>query len=411
MLNNNFPTFGESDLGDLASSVVGEKIRPFSIAYQELAIEFSGQLQGKRVLVLGAAGFIARQTLKNILCYKPTYVALVDVNENGLASLVRDLRAGEWVHGETTLDVFLADITAPGLMKRLIGEVDHIDQIYNFAAVKHVRSERDPVSLLRMFQVNVLGVLDSALRLSERFPEANHFVVSTDKAADPANFMGASKRISEAALARSGVRFSCTRFANVAFSSGSLLDSWLDRLREREPLVVPSDIRRFLVTPRASGELCMVAGLAPVGTCVIPEFRDKDALNLEEVLLRTLRYFKARPVRTQDWQEALRVVREGRFVGGEVVYPYLVTERRTSGEKELETMLGRSERASPWLPGLLALDLYASPDDVSALIDWLRHLSETDSRQLEVTELLNGIRSVLPNFSYKSGDTRLDDHV
>ena len=154
-----------------------------------------------------------------------------------------------------------------------------------FAAAKHVRTERDPVSVLQMLNVNINGTLRSVEAVMSGNPEARVFVVSTDKAADPASLMGASKRLMEMVILGSYPQATTTRFANVAFSSGSLLESWLLRLARRQVLPVPADTRRFFVSPQESGQLCAIASAAPPGGVVVPEPGLIGSVDLLDALL------------------------------------------------------------------------------------------------------------------------------
>ena len=265
----------DDSVRELSEAVVG---RPESFLADSTALlhdDLAERFAAKRVLILGGAGFIATQTLRHILRYEPSYVGIVDISENGLAESIRSLRSSELVPASTQLEPWLVDVSSPSLA-RLAEAVGEVDQVMNFAAVKHVRSERDLPSLLRMLQVNVLGSHLVARTFAASSPGARQFVVSTDKAADPANFMGASKRAMELAAAMACPWITTARFANVAFSSGSLLESWLRRLTNGQPLAVPADTWRYFVTPEESGQLCSLAAVAPAGSVVVPGFAEDE---------------------------------------------------------------------------------------------------------------------------------------
>lgn len=402
------PHWGSDVVSRLATRLVGREESQYEAALECLDEPLREALEGQRVLILGAAGFIARQTLPFILHYRPSYVGLVDISENGLAELIRGLRASDAIRCGTTIDPWLADIGGP-IFVRLVRSLGRIDRVLNFAAVKHVRSERDVPSLLRMLEVNLVGVHASASAIAEFSPEAQQFVVSTDKAADPSNFMGASKRAMEIALASLDTPITTARFANVAFSSGSLLESWLLRLGERQPLAVPESTWRYFVTPEEAGQLCAAACVAPPGSAVIPQFASPDLILLEDALCETLEFFGLTPDRVSGLDEARsRIdgggVREGR-------YPYFVTPLDTSGEKSAEQLLGTEEQANPWQPGLDLMPLTGSREPAANLITWLSTVISRPGSEVSTEEIARRLSEVVPNFSHQPGSSRLDDRA
>jgi nucleoside-diphosphate-sugar epimerase len=405
------PTFlhpGSNMVSRLAASLVDRPESQYKAALESLDQPLREALEGRRILVLGAAGFIARQTLSVILSYRPSYVGLVDISENGLAELIRSLRASNTIPPETTVDPWLTDIGSPVFI-RLLHSLGTVDRILNFAAVKHVRSERDVPSLLRMLEVNLVGVHASSIAIAEHAPGAPQFVVSTDKAADPSNFMGASKRAMEMALATLEAPITTARFANVAFSSGSLLESWLLRLGERQPLAVPESTWRYFVTPEEAGQLCAAASVAPPGFAVIPQFASPDLILLEDALSTTLEFFGLTPDRVSGLDEARSLIRSGAL--GEGRYPYFVTALDTAGEKSAERLLGVSEEASTWQPGLHLMPIAGNREAVEDLVAWLSSVIADSGSDVTTEDIRRRMALVVPNFSHQDGSSRLDDRA
>jgi len=224
------------------------------------------RVAGGRFLVIGGAGTIGQAVVRELFRRNPTALDVVDLSENNLVELVRDLRSGlGYIDGD--FRTFALDAgSAP--FDALMREARGYDYVLNLSALKHVRSEKDPYSLMRMVAVNIENTLRTA-RWAREKGARKYFCVSTDKAAAPANMMGASKRIMELFLMRESetLPVSMARFANVAFSDGSLLHGFNQRLLKRQPLSAPNDVRRYFVTDRESGELCLLS-------CLLGENRD-----------------------------------------------------------------------------------------------------------------------------------------
>ena len=402
------PSWGSDLVSQLAVRLVGRQESHYKAALDALDGSLREAIEGRRILVLGAAGFIARKTLSVILRYRPDYVGLVDISENGLAEVIRWLRASGVVPPSTTIDPWLADIGGPNFI-RLVRSVGHVDRVLNFAAVKHVRSERDVPSLLRMLEVNLVGIYASAVAVEEHAPGTPQFFVSTDKASDPSNFMGASKRAMEIAIASLAAPTTTVRFANVAFSSGSLLESWLFRLGDRQPLVVPESTWRYFVTPEESGELCAAAAVAQLRSAVIPHFAASDLILLEDALCTTLEFFGLDPVRVDGIDEARAHITRGAV--GKGYYPYFVTPLDTMGEKTAESLVGSGEKVWPWLPGLDVMPLTGQPEASTNLIAWLTNKISCPGSLVSTEEIGRQLSTVVPNFRHGGGTSQLDDRV
>ncbi len=212
-----------------------------------------------RVMVIGGGGSIGRSVVKELFRREPAMLHVVDISENNLVELVRDIRSSlGYLKGE--FKTFSIDCGGREF-EALVNAHGPYDYVFNLSALKHVRSERDPYTLMRMIEVNILNTVKT-IRLTKKNLQ-KYFCVSTDKAANPVNMMGASKRIMEMFLANesNNVAISSARFANVAFSDGSLPDGFGRRLEQRQPLSAPSDIVRYFITSREAGELCLLSGI------------------------------------------------------------------------------------------------------------------------------------------------------
>jgi UDP-N-acetylglucosamine 4,6-dehydratase len=223
-------------------------------------------VQGGRFMVIGGAGSIGQAVTREIFKRQPQVLHVVDISENNMVELVRDIRSTlGYIKGDfSTFAIDCGGREFEALMRASGG----YDYVLNLSALKHVRSEKDPFTLMRLVEVNVLNTIKT-IELARNHGAKKYFCVSTDKAANPVNMMGASKRIMEMFLMRASLDLpiSTARFANVAFSDGSLLHGFNQRFAKRQPISAPNDVRRYFVTPQESGELCLMS-------CLLGENRD-----------------------------------------------------------------------------------------------------------------------------------------
>ena len=238
--------------------------------------ELEDLISSSRFLVIGGAGSIGQAVTKEIFKRKPLTLHVVDISENNLVELVRDLRSTlGYIDGD--FRTFAIDCGGDEY-RALINSGEGYDYVLNLSALKHVRSEKDPFTLMRLIEVNILNVIKTVQMGKERDIK-KYFCVSTDKAANPVNMMGASKRIMEMFLMResASLEISTARFANVAFSDGSLLHGFNQRFAKRQPLSAPNDVRRYFISPQESGELCLLS-------CILAHNRDNFFPKLSEHL-------------------------------------------------------------------------------------------------------------------------------
>ena len=232
----------------------------FSEDILNLDSEFRERLKGSKVLVIGGAGTIGQATSREIFKRDPAALHIVDISENNMVELVRDIRS-TLGYGKGDFRTFAIDSSSKEFDAFIETEGPY-DYVFNLSALKHVRSEKDPFTLMRMVNVNIFNTIN-AIKTTYEMGAKKYFCVSTDKAANPVNMMGASKRIMEMFLMRESLnqKMSMSRFANVAFSDGSLLHGFNQRISKNQPLSAPNDVKRYFVTPQESGELCLMSGL------------------------------------------------------------------------------------------------------------------------------------------------------
>lgn len=392
----------------IAEAITGRGTSAFATAWDQAAQMLGTRFAGRRLALAGGAGFIARQTLDAVLLFEPAEVLLLDSNENGLAEVVRALRSADRVPGATRLSTVLADVCGAEL-PRAFAQFGSVDELMVFSAVKHVRSERDDASVLRMFEVNVGGAIQLADAVDAN-GGTSVFAVSTDKAVAPASLMGASKNLMEQVLLGSypGVRI--TRFANVALSTGSLLDSWRRRIAAGEPLAVPTDTWRFFVTPQEGGQLCLLAAMAPEGSIVVPQADLLPEIRLEDAADAFLGCFGLEAEFVDSVREAERLLAWGSSGAAGGRYPVVLTPRDTAGEKRNETFVEAGAVVRPWLDGLLRVHREVHPGGAFAVLEWLRARAADPQLPIRGPEFDALLADSVPGFTHVSGGS-LDDRV
>ncbi len=293
-----------------------------------------------RFLVLGGAGSIGQAVVKEIFKRAPKVLHVVDISENNLVELVRDLRSSlGYIEGEFA--TFAIDVGSD-IFAAFIKAQKGYDYVLNLSALKHVRSEKDPYTLMRMVEVNIFNTDKTILQAKEKGAK-KYFCVSTDKAANPVNMMGASKRIMEMFLMRRSLEIpvSTARFANVAFSDGSLLYGFQRRIEKEQPLSAPYDVKRYFITPKESGELCLMSCLLGENRDLFfPKMDESHLQTFSDLAIRFLEYLGYEPVRCETEDEARRLVKELKKKGKWPVYFF---ESDTTGEKDIEEFYTESE--------------------------------------------------------------------
>ena len=315
-------------------NLIGRQKELFEMDIRTHEKELSDIVSNSKFLVIGGAGSIGSATTKEIFKRNPKKLHVVDISENNMVELVRDIRSSfGYIDGD--FQTFALDIGSIEYDAFWESDGDY-DYVLNLSALKHVRSEKDPYTLMRMIDVNVFNS-DKTLQQSIDKGVKKYFCVSTDKAANPVNMMGASKRIMEMFLMRKSkeITISTARFANVAFSDGSLLHGFNKRIEKKQPIVAPNDIKRYFVIPKESGELCLMS-------CIFGENRDiffpKLSENLHlitfaEIAVKYLAEIGYEPYLCKDEDEARALIET---LPQEGKWPCLFTTSDTTGEKDFE---------------------------------------------------------------------------
>ncbi|MEI6385616.1 MAG: UDP-N-acetylglucosamine 4,6-dehydratase [Spirochaetota bacterium] len=299
-------------------------------------------VEGSRFLVIGGAGSIGQAVTREIFRRKPRLLHVVDISENNLVELVRDIRSSlGYIEGEFA--TFAID-AGSGIFDAFMRSGPGYDYVLNLSALKHVRSEKDPWTLMRMIDVNVFNTDKTMLQAKARGAR-KYFCVSTDKAANPVNIMGASKRVMELFLMQRSfdLPVSTARFANVAFSDGSLPYGFNRRIEKDQPLAAPNDVRRYFVTPRDSGELCLMS-------CLLGQNRElffpklmgeENLITFSEIAARYLRRLGYEPVECATEEEARARVPELKM---QKKWPVYFFPSDTTGEKDSEEFFTAGEK-------------------------------------------------------------------
>ena len=321
--------------------LIGREKALFSQDIEKCKNDLENIVSSSTFLVIGGAGSIGQAVTKEIFKRNPKKLHVVDISENNMVELVRDLRSSiGYINGD--FQTFALDIGSIEY-DAFIENDGQFDYVLNLSALKHVRSEKDPFTLMRMINVNIFNT-DKTIQQSIQKGTKKYFCVSTDKAANPVNMMGASKRIMEMFLMRRSedISISTARFANVAFSDGSLLHGFNQRIQKRQPIVAPNDIKRYFVTPQESGELCLMS-------CIFGENRDiffpklNEELHLitfADIAIKYLKQNGFEPYLCSSEEEARQMMvtlpEQGKW-------PCLFTNSDTTGEKDFEEFFTDSE--------------------------------------------------------------------
>lgn len=360
-----------------------------------------------RFLVIGGAGSIGKAVVKEIFKRNPLKLHVVDISENNLVELVRDLRS---TYGYIDGDFRTFALDAGSKIYDAFIESDGAyDYVLNLSALKHVRSEKDPYTLMRMLEVNVLNTIKTVEQSIQKGVK-KYFCVSTDKAANPVNLMGASKRIMELYLSDLGeqIAISSARFANVAFSDGSLLHSFEERLKQNHPIVAPTDVKRYFVTPRESGILCLMSCLfGENGEIYFPKLDEKEHLvsftGIADKFLAARGY---EPVYCQSEEEARESVLR---LKEQQQWPCFYSSSDTTGEKAFEEFYMENEPLSldKYVDlGIVKQDLSVDKANLSVFKQTVEQFMEEGVWSKD--QLLSLFRMLLPELDYEDKGKYLD---
>ncbi|MBQ3799500.1 MAG: polysaccharide biosynthesis protein [Treponema sp.] len=368
----------------------------------------SKSIHGKTMLVIGGAGSIGSSFIKACLPFRPKSLVVVDLSENGLAELTRDLRSTRGMYVPDDYVPYPIDYASP-VFDKMFRARGGFDIVANFSAHKHVRSEKDIWSVEALLRNNVLNAR-RLLDLLSGFPPEEYFCVSTDKAANPVNIMGASKRIMEDVIFSYSDRFpvKTARFANVAFSNGSLPAGFLDRLAKLQPISAPSDVRRYFVSPEESGQICMLA-------CMLGKNREIYFPKLEEKKMKAFSAIAADFLHENGYevlecgsdQEAIDRAEDLRH--GSKKYPVHFSVSDTTGEKACEEFFTASEQVDMSQFESLGVVTGREARPVNEIQELFCKLEEafsrTDTTKAEIVQIL---KDFLPSFEHEEKGRSLD---
>ncbi|TVO35729.1 UDP-N-acetylglucosamine 4,6-dehydratase [Vibrio algivorus] len=391
-------------------SLIGRHSPLFSADIDTVEQALSFEVSQSRFLVLGGAGSIGQAVTKEIFKRNPKKLHVVDISENNMVELVRDIRSSlGYVNGDfQTFALDIGSIEYDAFIKA-DGQYDYV---LNLSALKHVRSEKDPFTLMRMIDVNVFNT-DKTIQQSIDSGVKKYFCVSTDKAANPVNMMGASKRIMEMFLMRKSeqISISTARFANVAFSDGSLLHGFNQRIQKRQPIVAPHDIKRYFVTPQESGELCLMS-------CIFGENRDiffpklSEALHLisfADISVKYLQQLGYEPHLCDSEEEARQLAHTLPEQGK---WPCLFTASDTTGEKDFEEFFTDKEVLDMSRFENLGIIKNDGVYDQTLLALFENRISEMKSNQAWSKEqMVDLFFTMIPDFGHKETDKYLDSKM
>jgi len=361
-------------------------------------------------LVIGGAGSIGQAVVKEIFKRNPLKLHVVDISENNLVELVRDIRSSfGYIDGDFrtfSLDIDSIEYDA------FINEDGIYDYVLNLSALKHVRSEKDPYTLMRMIQVNIFNI-DKTIQQSIEKGVKKYFCVSTDKATNPVNLMGASKRIMEMFLIRrsQNIEISTARFANVAFSDGSLLYGFNQRVQKKQPIVAPNDIKRYFVTPKESGELCLMA-------CIFGENRDiffpklnenLHLISFADIAVKYLAELDFEAFFCESEEEARSLMNT---LPPQKKWPCLFSASNTTGEKDFEEFFTENEILDMnrfQNIGVIKNEADIQEEKINVFTAAIQKMKEEEKWTKE--QIINLFFQMIPTFGYKETGKYLDSKM
>jgi len=412
------------DLNSFISTFVTKRAESLLLPdFSKYKTQLHQRIDGKNVLVIGGAGTIGSSYIKAILKFNISKLVVVDINENGLTELVRDLRSSEEYHIPDEFITYPVNF-GDAVFEKIFKHHGPFEIVANFAAHKHVRSEKDIFSIEAMIENNVLRARKLLDLLLESPPE-HFFCVSTDKAANPVNIMGASKKLMEELIMAYSDRLpiKTARFANVAFSNGSLPLGFLERLNKKQPWSCPLGIRRFFVSPQESGELCLMASImGESGDIFFPKLdEDRDMIPFDQIALDLLHELGYTPDICQSEEEAKQkalLLNASSLRGGgtttkqPVAYPIYFFGSDTSGEKSFEEFFTEKEildNDSFINLGVVKNSKKRSIQEIDAIFDQLHQLFASGNvTKAGIVEIL---KVYLPNFEHIETGKGLDSKM
>ena len=392
------------------NSLIGRKKNLFEEDIDKLDYELREEIQKSSFLVIGGAGSIGQAVTKEIFKRNPKMLHVIDISENNMVELVRDIRS---TIGYSSGEFATFAIDCGGFeFSALVQSLGPYDYVFNLSALKHVRSEKDLFTLMRLTQVNIFNTVKTLTETSKRGSK-KYFCVSTDKATNPVNMMGASKRIMELFLNRESTNqiVSMARFANVAFSDGSLLHGFDQRLAKQQPISAPNDVRRYFINSQESGELCLISGILGQNREILfPKLSEKLHLTtFSEIATRYLNAHGYEPYYCESEEEA-RSISSMPIQGKK--WPCYFFESDTTGEKDFEEFFSSNEAVDMTRfegIGVISNPLSFDEQLLDNFFDKITRLR--DNGIWSKNEIIELYKTLLPEFNHKETGKYLDQRM
>ena len=391
--------------------LIGRSTPLFKHDIEQFDSELNNKISTSSFLILGGAGSIGQAVVKEIFKRNPRIIHIVDLNENNLTELVRDLRSSMgYISGE--FKTFALDIGSE-IFDVFMSDSQGYDYVLNFTAIKHVRSEKDPYTLSRMIETNIFNT-DKTITQAIENNCKKYFCVSTDKAANPVNLMGGTKRIMEKVLMNRSqeISLSTARFANVAFSDGSLLHGFNQRILKKQPIVAPKDVRRYFVTPEESGQLCMLAAIFGENRDIyFPKLSEHlHLMTFSDIAITFLENLNYTPYICKTEDEARSKINE---LINKKQWPCLFIESDTTGEKGFEEFYTKDEEIEMNKYDGIGIIKNKKSNFDHIDLKRLRQKYSTwiENGELSKKEIATELMHYLPEIEYKDIGKYLDDKM
>ena len=388
--------------------------RSTSMFYSDLEANRSlllSKIERRSVLVIGGAGSIGSSFIKALLPFRPAALVVVDINENALAELTRDLRSTKNMFVPHDYITYPMDF-ASSVFEKMFKDRRGFDIVGNFSAHKHVRSEKDIYSVEALLQNNVLHA-KQLLDLLAQYPPEEYFCVSTDKAANPVNIMGASKRIMEDVIFSYSDKFpvKTARFANVAFSNGSLPAGFLERIQKLQPISAPSDVRRYFVSPEESGQICLLACILGKNREIFfPKLDEEQMMNFDGIAIELIKAHGYEILECTSDMQAIDKAEE--LKKNSKYYPVHFSISDTSGEKPFEEFVTDTEIADMDQFSSLGIITGKKIPDKEKVENLYRDLNSAfDSKKTTKEEVIEIMKAYLPGFEHIETGKSLDSKM
>jgi len=393
----------------ISKNITKRTVSMFENDIKSNATELNQKINNKTVLVIGGAGTIGSSFIQSLLRFKPKSLVVVDINENGLTELTRNLRS--------TSEIFVPDdyVTYPmsyadPIFYKMFKYRNGFDIVANFSAHKHVRSEKDKFSIEALINNNVVHAKE-LMDLLLKYPPKHFFCVSTDKAANPVNIMGGSKKIMEEMIMSYSHKFPVTtaRFANVAFSNGSLPSGFLERISKNQPLSAPKDVTRYFVSPEESGQICLIACIiGKSGDIYFPKLKEKQTMTFSEIAVKLLEHHNFKIELCKSEKDAIN--KSKNILKG--TYPVYFTNSDTTGEKAYEEFHTDKEQVDLSRHTALGVVINSSPKSFSEINDLFVLLKSTfEKAETTKEDILLIMKNFLVNFNHKETGKSLDSKM